>query len=584
MKGREGFASPVGGTMSEEQSNPVIPAPMATYRAEMAFPSLTDEMLVRLQAYGRQESFEANVPLWSRGQREVDMFVLLEGLIEVFVRDEHEDTQVYVTIHENQFSGELDMLSSRPTLVNGRTAAPCRILRIPRPELQRLMRSEGDIANLIMQAIIWRRLGILENATAGIVLLGSSTAAETIQLQRFLTRNSYPHRLLEPTAEQSACSEARDLAGGEKFLPAILFTDGTILHRPTIAELADQLGLTEQLDPETTYDITVIGGGPAGLAAAVYGASEGLCTLVVEGTAPGGQAGTSSKIENYLGFPTGVSGLELANRALVQAQKFGARLAISRDVVGIDQIDGLHQVRLAGGATLRSRSIVIATGAAYRKLSVPNYERFEGQGIQYAATAMEAVLCRNQEVAVVGGGNSAGQAAIFLSGIAKHVHLIIRGRALSATMSQYLISRIENSSRITLHTCTEIERLDGDKALRSVTWVNRETDERETRDIGSLFVMIGAEPNTGWLYGTLALDKKGFVITGTEKAFENTRYATSMPGIYAVGDARSDSVKRVASAVGEGSVVVSDIHRYLAQRVEVGADANSTLAALQASS
>ncbi|WP_263379648.1 FAD-dependent oxidoreductase [Granulicella paludicola] len=569
--------------MSEEQNNPVIPAPMATYRAEMAFPSLTDEMLVRLQSYGRPDTFEANVSLWSRGQREVDMFVLLEGSIEVFVRDEQDDTQVYVTIHEKQFSGELDMLSSRPTLVNGRTATACRILRIPRPELQRLMRSEGDIANLIMQAIIWRRLGILENATAGIVLLGSSTAAETIQLQRFLTRNSYPHRLLEPTAEQSACSEARDLAGGEKFLPAILFTDGTILHRPTIAELADQLGLTEQLDPETTYDITVVGAGPAGLAAAVYGASEGLCTLVVEGTAPGGQAGTSSKIENYLGFPTGVSGQELANRALVQAQKFGARLAISRDVVGIDQVEGMHHVRLSDGTTLHSRSIVIATGAAYRKLSVPNYERFEGQGIQYAATAMEAVLCRHQEVAVVGGGNSAGQAAIFLSGIAKHVHLIIRGRALAATMSQYLISRIENSSRITLHVCTEIERLDGEKSLSSATWINQGTGQRETRDIGSLFVMIGAEPNTGWLYGTLALDKKGFVITGTEKAFENTRYATSVPGIYAVGDARSDSVKRVASAVGEGSVVVSDIHRYLARQIEVGADANSTLAAMQAS-
>jgi thioredoxin reductase (NADPH) len=568
--------------MSEEHSNPVIPAPMSRYRAEMAFPTLTDEMLVRLQPYGRLENFEANIILWSRGQREVDMFVLLEGVVEVFVRDEHEDIQVYVTIAEKQFSGELDMLSSRPTLVNGRTATSCKLLRIPRLELQRLMRSEGDIANLIMQAIIWRRLGILENATAGIVLLGSSTAAETIQLQRFLTRNSYPHRLLEPTPEQTACAEVAASTADRHLLPAILFTDGTILHRPTIAELADQLGLTEQLDPDTTYDITIVGAGPSGLAAAVYGASEGLCTLVVEGTAPGGQAGTSSKIENYLGFPTGVSGQELANRALVQAQKFGARLAISRDVVGIDQVDGMHHVKLAGGVELRSRSVVIATGAQYRKLSVPNYERFEGQGIQYAATAMEAVLCKNQEVAVVGGGNSAGQAAVFLSGIAKHVHLIIRGRKLAATMSQYLISRIENSSRITLHTCTEIEALDGDTALRSATWINQDSGERETRPIGSLFVMIGAEPNTGWLYGTLALDKKGFVITGTESCFENSRYATSVDGIYAVGDARSDSVKRVASAVGEGSVVVSDIHRYLAARTDVSADANSTLAAMQA--
>ena len=567
--------------MSDEKKDTIIPAPMAPYRAEMAFPPLTDEMLARLHAYGHQQDFPADTILWSRGQREVDMFVLLKGKLEVFVRDENDKVQVYVTVEEKRFSGELDMLSSRPTLVNGRTATDCTVLRIPRPELQRLMRSEGDIANLIMQAIIWRRLGILENATAGIVLLGSSASAETIQLQRFLTRNSYPHRLLEPTVEQSANAEAADATTDEHMLPAILFTDGTILHRPSIAELADQLGLTEQLDPDTTYDITIVGAGPSGLAAAVYGASEGLCTLVVEGTAPGGQAGTSSKIENYLGFPTGVSGQELANRALVQAQKFGARMAISRDVVAIDPAEGVHHLRLAGGVTLRSRAVVIATGAAYRKLSVENYERFEGQGIQYAATAMEAVLCKNEEVAVVGGGNSAGQAAIFLSGIAKHVHLIIRGRALSATMSQYLISRIENSSRITLHQCTEIEKLDGDTALRCVTWKNQDTGVSETREVGSLFVMIGAEPNTGWLYGTLALDKKGFVITGTETAFENTRYATSVPGIYAVGDARSESVKRVASAVGEGSVVVSDIHKYLATQTDVSADANSTLAAMK---
>ena len=333
-----------------------------------------------------------------------------------------------------------------------------------------------------------------------------------------------------------------------------------------------------------TFDLTVVGAGPSGLAAAVYGASEGLSTLVVEGIAPGGQAGTSSKIENYLGFPTGVSGQELANRAQVQAQKFGARLAIARDVVALDQADGVHQLTLAGGATVRSRAVVIATGAQYRKLSVENYERYEGQGIQYAATAMEANLCRDQEVAVIGGGNSAGQAAIFLSGIARHVHLIIRRDSLADTMSRYLVARIENSAHITLHRNTEIERLEGDDVLRCVTWVDRETGARETRTISSIFVMIGAEPNTGWLYGTLALDNKGFIITGTSRAFENTRYATSVPGIYAVGDVRSDSVKRVASAVGEGSVVISDVHRFLAAHAEVAAEANSTLAALQAAS
>jgi thioredoxin reductase (NADPH) len=330
--------------------------------------------------------------------------------------------------------------------------------------------------------------------------------------------------------------------------------DGRVMQRPGFAELADELGMTEVLDPTTTYDIAVVGAGPAGLAAAVYGASEGLSTIILEGIAPGGQAGTSSKIENYLGFPTGVSGHELADRAQVQAQKFGARLAIARDVTGIDSVDGIHVLKLAGGAVVRARSVVIATGTQYRKLNVENYGRFEGQGIQYAATAMEAQMCREREVAVIGVGNSAGQATVYLSGIASHVQLIIRRASLAETMSQYLISRIENSPRITVHTESEIERLDGETVLRCASWKNRVTNERETREIGSMFVMIGAEPNTGWLYGAVTLDNKGFIITGSKEAFENTRYATNVPGIYAVGDVPAQSVKRVASAVGEGSM------------------------------
>ena len=568
--------------MAEDQKDTSIPPINTVFRPEMAFPNLTDEMIARLQAYGHQESFPAETVLWARGEREVDMFVVLKGRVEIYDRNENGERKVVAKLGEKQFSGELDLLSSRRTLVDGCTGTECVLLRVPRTELQRLMRSEGDIANLIMQATIWRRIGIVENSAAGIVLIGHSSAAETIQLQRFLIRNTYPHRLLEPTAEQSGTAESQDSSVEEYLLPAVVLTDGSVLHRPTIAELADQLGFNELLDPEVIFDLTIVGAGPSGLAAAVYGASEGLSTLVIEGNAPGGQAGTSSKIENYLGFPTGVSGQELANRAWVQAQKFGARLAISREVVGIEQIDGVHQLTLAGGTSVRSRAVVIATGAQYRKLSVENYDRFEGQGIQYAATAMEATLCKNQAVAVIGGGNSAGQAAIFLSGIAKHVHLVIRSKSLAATMSNYLITRIENSARITLHTCTEIEKLEGDTVLRCVTFANRESGERATCELGSMFVMIGAEPNTGWLYGTLALDKKGFVITGTAEAFENTRYATTVPGIYAVGDVRSGSVKRVASSVGEGSVVVSDIHRYLAAQRDVVPDADSTLAALQA--
>jgi thioredoxin reductase (NADPH) len=568
--------------MAEDQKNSGILSINTTFRPEMAFPYLTDEMVERLQHYGRTETLAARTVLWSRGDREVDMFVVIDGIVDVCSRAENGERKVVATLGKKQFSGELDLLSSRRTLADGCTATECVLLRVPRSELQRLMRSEGDIANLIMQATIWRRLGIVEESISGIVLIGYSTAADTIRLQRFLTRNTYPYRLIEPTAEQSVNAEAHDSSGEGYLLPAVVLTDGRVLHRPTIAELADQLGINELLDPEQIFDITIVGAGPSGLAAAVYSASEGLSTLVIEGTAPGGQAGTSSKIENYLGFPTGVSGQELANRAWAQAQKFGARLAISRPAVAIDQIDGIHHVTLCGGAIVRSRSVVIATGAQYRKLSLENYERFEGQGIQYAATAMEANLCRSQAVVVIGGGNSAGQAAIFLSGVAKHVHLVVRGQSLAATMSNYLITRIENSARITLHLYTEIVRLEGDTALRCVTFADRQTAKSATCEVGSMFVMIGAEPNTGWLYGTLALDKKGFVVTGTVQSFESTPYATSVPGIYAVGDVRSGSTKRVASSVGEGSVVIADIHRYLAARRDVAADADSTLAALQA--
>ncbi len=568
--------------MHEEPKGFLASSLAPAFRPEMAFPYLTSDMLDRLHSYGHEEHVGPKVTLWSRGQRDVDLFVVLKGTVEVY--DQTGDRrEAIASLGDGQFSGELDLLSSRSTLVDGGTVTDCTLLRIPRSELQRMMRSEGDIANLIMQATIWRRLGILQRAEAGIVLVGSGTAADTIQLQRFLTRNNYPHRLLEPTAEQYASSEGNPLSLADPYLlPAVVFPDGRVVHQPTVADLADELGMTEELDPNTIYDLAVIGAGPSGLAGAVYGASEGLSTIVIEGIAPGGQAGTSSKIENYLGFPTGVSGQELANRAQVQAQKFGARLAISRDATCVDQVGGLHQITLAGGSKICARAVIIATGAQYRKLKVPNFERFENQGIHYAATAMEAQLCRNNEVVVIGGGNSAGQAAVFLSGIARHVHLIIRGASLVDSMSQYLISRIENSAHITLHSFTEVEHLDGDHTLRCATWVNRRTGTSTTRQISSMFAMIGAEPNTGWLYGTLALDRKGFVVTGTEKAFENSRYATNVPGIYAVGDVRSDSVKRVASAVGEGSVVISDVHRYLAAHPAIVPEAHSTLAALQA--
>ena len=554
------------------------------FRPDLAFAKFTEEMLERLRSYGREESFPANVPLFTHGERQVDMFVVLDGQVDICLPVSNGESKVIAHHQRLDFSGELNLLTSQGSLVEARTVKESRLLRIPRNELQRLMRAEGDIANLITSATIWRRIGILAEDTSGVVLMGHANDAETTGIQRFFIRNNYPHRIVEVPFGEAALPED-DLSDHESKLPMVILSDGRMLHRPTITQLADELGITELPDPEMVYDVIVVGAGPSGLAAAVYAASEGLCTIVIEGTAPGGQAGTSSKIENYLGFPTGISGQRLASRAQLQALKFGVRFAISRETITAEQIDGIHKLTLAGGIPVCSRSVVVASGAQYRKLSVENYAQYENRGIYYAATAMESVLCREHEVIVVGGGNSAGQAAVFLSGIAKHVHHIVRGKSLASTMSQYLISRIESSSHITLYTDSEIVKLEGESSLECVTWVNRKTKESTMKPIGSVFVMIGAEPNSGWLFGTVWLDKKGFILTGGTEGFDGTPYATSVPGMFAVGDVRSNSVKRVASAVGEGSVVISDVHRYLADhRNNFAAEPNSALAALRSAS
>jgi len=558
------------------------------FRADLAFQKLTEDMVDRMRAYGHEENFPADVVLFTYGERKVDLFVVLEGEVHACLPAGNGEAKVFPRQQSLAFLGELNLLTSQGSLVEARTLVESRLLRISRDELQRLMRSEGDIANLIASATVWRRIGIIGEESAGVVLLGNIGDSETTELQRFLVRNNYPHRVVEPPISEVPVEQ--DLLGGsartsKKGFPAVTVYDGRTLYRPTIAELADELGITELPDPRMIYDVIVVGAGPSGLAAAVYAASEGLCTIVIEGIAPGGQAGTSSKIENYLGFPTGISGQRLASRAQLQALKFGVRFAISRQVVTAEQVDGIHKLTLAGGIPVCSRAVVVASGAQYRKLSVQNYAEFENRGIYYAATSMEGVLCRDKEVIVVGGGNSAGQAAVFLSGIARHVHYVVRGKSLATTMSQYLISRIESSSHITLYTGSEIVGLEGDAGLEWVTWANRRTGETTRKRVGSVFVMIGAEPNSGWLYGTVKLDKKGFVITGGAEGFNGTPYATSVPGMFAVGDVRSASVKRVASAVGEGSVVISDVHRYLADhRNSFAAEPNSTLEALRLAS
>jgi thioredoxin reductase (NADPH) len=552
----------------------------ATFRRDLAFPTLGEETVERLRPYGNEESFAANATLYTHGDRQTDMFVVLEGGIDIVLPSGDGGEKVFARFRRFDFSGEFNLLNSQGAIVEARTFVDSRLLRISRKELRLLMRAEGDIANLIVQAAIWRRIGLNAEALSGVVLRGRSGDSELMLLQRFFVRNTYPHRI-DAIAKDDFIETGK--RGSE--LPAVLLADGRLLVRPTITALADELGITELPDSETTYDVAVVGGGPSGLAAAVYAASEGLSTIVIEGIAPGGQAGTSSKIENYLGFPTGVSGQQLASRAQLQALKFGVHFAISRETITVEQIDGIHKLTLAGGVPVWARSVVVATGAQYRILSLRRESDFENRGLYYAATAMESLLCREREIIVVGGGNSAGQASVFMSGVAKHVHHIVRGPSLESTMSQYLISRIDSSARITLYTDSEIDKLDGESALEFVTWTNRKTGESITRPIGSVFVMIGAEPNSGWLFGSAKLDKKGFILTGTTHGFESTPYATSVPGMYAVGDVRANSVKRIASAVGEGSVVISDVHRYLADhRNNVTVPPNSTLAALRSAS
>lgn len=534
-------------------------------RQEQTFPKLNDEMIRAVTPYGHEETPAQGAVLFERGQRSVDFFLVLQGNIEVFELDLAGAPHLLRLIGPGQFTGELYLLNERQALVSARAGIATRVIRVRRPDFRRLLASEPDIAEILMRAFILRRVGYILHGTAGVELAGPGHGGDTLRIQQFMRRNGYPYRLLDTESDADAAGFLSCFNLSQEQLPVVILPGKVILRNPSNTALADALGLIETLDPDKVYDVAVVGGGPAGLAAAVYAASEGLATIVLESVAPGGQAGTSSKIENYLGFPTGISGQALAGRAQNQAQKFGARLAIARTVTDLDCDAHPYRLEVDGQGMVRARAIVIASGARYRKLELQNYERFEGQGIHYAATAMEARLCGGQEVVVVGGGNSAGQAALFLSRGAQHVHIVIRRSGLAATMSDYLVQRIAGSSRVTVHAFCEITRLEGDRLLERVSWTDERSGKTETRPVANLFVMIGAEPNTEWLKGCLALDAKGFIRTGTDEQGRalSSPFVTSLPGIFAVGDVRSGSVKRVASAVGEGSVVVQAIHQYL---------------------
>jgi thioredoxin reductase (NADPH) len=533
------------------------------------FPALTDAQIARLSVFGEQRRFDAGEIVFDQGDASRGVFVVLEGSIEVTnVSKDHEGT--LRVLLRGEFTGEVNQLSGRRSLVRCRAREASNLLEIARSDLRRVMQNDSNLGEVLLRAFMLRRVFLIAHSVGDAVLIGSSHSADTLRLQSFLARNGHPHTYLDVERDPDVQLILDQFQITVADIPVLICRNDVVLRNPTNAEAAECFGLNAGIDEGGVYDLIVIGAGPSGLASAVYGASEGLNVLVVESTAPGGQAGSSSRIENYLGFPNGISGKDLAGRAFVQAEKFGANIAVARSARALKCARPPYTVELDDGASVQGRSIIIAAGAQYRKLDLPNLAQFEGAGVYYGATAVEADMCSGQTVAVVGGGNAAGQASVFLSSVAKRVYLLVRGPGLAETMSRYLISRIEACSEITQKTRTQIEALEGDSYLERIHWRNSQTGVKETEDIQHLFLMTGANPNTSWLGGCLALDEKQFIKTGADVGKEwplpRPPYLleTSLPGVFAVGDIRSGSLKRVAAAVGEGSMAVQFVHKVLA--------------------
>jgi thioredoxin reductase (NADPH) len=541
-------------------------------RQHQIFPSLTEDQFAILQRYGERRHIPAGTMLFTQGQRHIAMYVVLSGKIEI-LRGSAIATRVIGTHGPGSFTGEAGTLAGRAAIASGRAVVDCEAIVIDEASLRTLVIAEADLSETIMRAYILRRMAFIEDQAGGLILLGSQDDAETLGLRSFLARNGHPTAYFDVNLHPESAALLARFAIDVADTPAVVLSTGAVFRRPTIRALADATGISPDKMDGRTFDVVVVGAGPGGLAAAVYAASEGLNVAVLERAAPGGQAGTSSKIENYFGFPTGISGQALAGRGLSQARKFGAEVAVPVLAVKVDCAD--HRARgfaitLDNDETIHALTIVVATGARYRKPPLPELARFEGRGIYYSAAFMEATFCKDEEIVVVGGGNSAGQAAVFLSRFARHVHVCVRGPGLAATMSHYLVQRIEAAPNITLHTHIEVCALHGDGHLAEIDLCTR--DEAPVRlPVRHLFLFLGAEPNTDWLNSCVALDDKQFVLTGADVpraawCSERPPHAleTSRPGIFAVGDVRSGSVKRVAAAVGEGAAAVQSLHQVLA--------------------
>jgi len=535
------------------------------------FPILTPEQVARIAPFARERTFDDGEILWDRGARNNPMFVVVEGEIAIFSGEDQ-----LVTVHRpGAFSGDVDLLSGRPTVVKGKAQGVTRVYELGQDHLRRLVQTDPELSEIFLRAFMLRRCALMSRGFGNVVLIGSRHSAGTLTIQEFLTRNNQPYAYIDVDVDAGVQTTLDTFGVGVGDVPVFICRGERVLKKPTTDEVGECLGLN-QVNEEVLRDLVVIGAGPAGLAAAVYAASEGLDVLVVESTAPGGQAGSSSRIENYLGFPTGISGQMLASSALVQAEKFGAELVVARTAVRLGCERLPYRLDLGGGHGVQARTVIIATGAQYRKPELANLSRFEGLGVYYGATQVEANFCEGEDVIVVGGGNSAGQAAVFLAGHGRQVNVLVRRPSLAESMSRYLIRRIEETPNITLRTRMSIDALEGADRLERVTW--RDGDgQLTTVDIRHVFLMTGADPNTAWLNNCVATDAKGFVKTGPEilpadlaaakwpLARAPLLFETTLPGVFAVGDARAGSVKRVAAAVGEGSVCVQLVHKVLAE-------------------
>jgi thioredoxin reductase (NADPH) len=541
-------------------------------RHEQTFPTLTPQEIARMRRFAEVRTYQDGERLFETGKPGPGMFVVLSGHVAITQRDGLGHVTPLIDQGPGQFLAEIGQLSGRVALVDGDAEGDVETLLIAPDRLRALLVAEADLGERIMRALILRRVSLIQGGAGGPVLIGPQDSSGVIRLQGFLTRNGFPHHLLDPQKDHDAAELIARYSPSPTDWPLVVAVDGTVLRNPSESELARAMGMVRAVPSDKIYDVAVVGSGPAGLSTAVYAASEGLSVAVCDARAFGGQAGASARIENYLGFPTGISGLALTARAFNQAQKFGAEMMIPVEVKSLDcsRADGAFGLKLDNDEVLRARAIVVASGARYRRPEIGNLADFEGRGVWYWASPIEARLCAEQEVVLVGGGNSAGQAAVFLSGHARKVTMVIRGGGLGASMSRYLIERIEATPNIELLFNTEVVGLEGseDGSLARVRWRSRLGGEDTPADIRNLFLFVGADPATGWLDGCgVTVDRGGFVVTGAQRrqgdGQQISALETSVPGVFAVGDVRSGSVKRVGGAIGEGAQVVAALHGFL---------------------